>query len=144
LPTARQFADPLESAIAEILPSTGVMRHRDAVKTRRHQQLASRQTGLRTRSISSVVISEQARDRRHSVRHSGVAFEERLFPRRITLCGQKESDAMNDEPKKQEPEIMPPVPKVEPERPGPEIPPDKDAPERESPIRAANGALLWN
>jgi hypothetical protein len=46
--------------------------------------------------------------------------------------------------KKQEPEIMPPVPKVEPERPGPEIPPDKDAPERESPIRAANGALLWN
>jgi hypothetical protein len=56
----------------------------------------------------------------------------------------KKSDAMNDEPKKQEPEIMPPVPKVEPERPGPEIPPDKDAPERESPIRAANGALLWN
>jgi hypothetical protein len=59
----------------------------------------------------------------------------------------KESDAMNDEPKKQEPEIMPPVPKVEPvepERPGPEIPPDKDVPEKESPIRASNGALLWN
>jgi hypothetical protein len=31
LPTARQFADPLESAIAEILPSSRVMRHRDAV-----------------------------------------------------------------------------------------------------------------
>ena len=49
--------------------------------------------------------------------------------------------------KKQEPEIMPPVPKVEPvepERPGPEIPPDKDVPEKESPIRASNGALLWN
>jgi hypothetical protein len=59
----------------------------------------------------------------------------------------KKSDAMNDEPKKQEPEIMPPVPKmepVEPERPGPEIPPDKDVPEKESPIRASNGALLWN
>jgi hypothetical protein len=47
---------------------------------------------------------------------------------------------MNDEPKKQEPEIMPPGPKVEPERPGPEIPSDKDVPERESHIRAANGA----
>jgi len=47
---------------------------------------------------------------------------------------------MNDEPKKQEPEIMPPGPKVEPERPGPEIPSDKDVPERESHIRAADGA----
>ena len=47
---------------------------------------------------------------------------------------------MNDEPKKQEPEIVPPGPKVEPERPGPEIPSDKDVPERESHIRAANGA----
>ena len=41
---------------------------------------------------------------------------------------------MNDEPKKQEPEIMPPGPKVEPERPGPEIPSDKDVPERKSHI----------
>ena len=28
---------------------------------------------------------------------------------------------MNDEPKKQEPEIMPPGPNVEPERPGPKF-----------------------
>jgi hypothetical protein len=33
---------------------------------------------------------------------------------------------MNNEPKRQEPEIMPPVPKGEPERLVPEIPPDKD------------------
>jgi hypothetical protein len=45
-------------------------------------------------------------------------------------------DAMNDEPKKQEPEIMPPVPEVEPERNVPEIPPDKDAPEKKGPVRA--------
>jgi len=39
----------------------------------------------------------------------------------------------NDEPKRQEPEIMPPVPEVEP-RPEPaEIPPDKDAPEKNAP-----------
>jgi hypothetical protein len=43
---------------------------------------------------------------------------------------------MDGEPKKQEPEIMPPVPGVEPERDIPEIPPDKDAPEKKSPIRA--------
>jgi hypothetical protein len=40
---------------------------------------------------------------------------------------------MNDEPKKQEPEIMPPVPEVEPERNVPEIPPDKDVPEKKGP-----------
>jgi hypothetical protein len=45
---------------------------------------------------------------------------------------------MDGEPKKQEPEIMPPVPEVEPERDIPEIPPDKDAPEKKSPIRADN------
>jgi hypothetical protein len=43
---------------------------------------------------------------------------------------------MNDEPKKQEPEIMPPVPEVEPERNVPEIPPDKDAPEKKGPTQA--------
>ena len=43
---------------------------------------------------------------------------------------------MNSEPKKQEPEITPSVPEVEPERDVPEIPPDKDVPEKESPIRA--------
>jgi hypothetical protein len=40
---------------------------------------------------------------------------------------------MNNEPKRQEPEFMPPVPKGEPERLVPEIPPDKDAPERKLP-----------
>jgi hypothetical protein len=43
---------------------------------------------------------------------------------------------MNDEPKKQEPEIMPPVPVVEPERNIPEVPPDKDAPEKKGPTQA--------
>jgi hypothetical protein len=43
---------------------------------------------------------------------------------------------MADEPKRQEPEIMPPVPQEEPQRNVPEIPPDKDAPEKEARIRA--------
>jgi len=42
---------------------------------------------------------------------------------------------MNDEPKK-EPEIMPPVPVVEPERNIPEVPPDKDVPEKKGPTQA--------
>jgi hypothetical protein len=42
---------------------------------------------------------------------------------------------MGNEPKRQEPEIMPPVPEVEPERRIPEIPPDKDAPEKQSPVK---------
>jgi hypothetical protein len=45
---------------------------------------------------------------------------------------------MNGEPKKQEPEIMPPLPKVEPEPEVPEISPDKDAPEKKGPIRATS------
>jgi hypothetical protein len=45
---------------------------------------------------------------------------------------------MDNEPKRPEPEIMPPVPVKEPERTPPEIPPDKDTPERQSPTRAAN------
>jgi hypothetical protein len=48
----------------------------------------------------------------------------------------RKGDVMDSEPKKQEPEIMPPVPEVEPERNVPEIPPDKDAPEKKSPIQA--------
>jgi hypothetical protein len=43
---------------------------------------------------------------------------------------------MNDEPKKQEPEIMPSLPEVEPERNLPEIPLDKDVPEKKGPIQA--------
>lgn len=42
---------------------------------------------------------------------------------------------MAEQPKQPEPEIMPPVPKVEPRQGGVEIPPDKDAPERESPTK---------
>lgn len=42
---------------------------------------------------------------------------------------QREGAVMDREPKMQEPEIMPPVPKVAPGRNSPEIPPDKDAPE---------------
>jgi hypothetical protein len=42
---------------------------------------------------------------------------------------------MDDEPKRQEPEIKPPAPEVVPERKGPEIPPDKDAPQKEAPTR---------
>jgi len=42
---------------------------------------------------------------------------------------------MGNEPKRQEPEIMPPVPEVEPERSIPEIPPDKDALEKQSPVK---------
>jgi hypothetical protein len=39
------------------------------------------------------------------------------------------------DPKRQEPEIMPPVPNTEPRRSTPEIPADKDAPEKTSPAR---------
>jgi hypothetical protein len=61
---------------------------------------------------------------------------ERFGCRTVALCRTKEGDAMNGEPKKQEPEIMPPVPEVEPERNVPEIPPDKDAPEKKGPVQA--------
>jgi hypothetical protein len=45
---------------------------------------------------------------------------------------------MNNEPKKREPEIMPPLPKEDPVRPPPEIPSDKDAPQKETPLRAGD------
>jgi hypothetical protein len=38
---------------------------------------------------------------------------------------------MNSEPKRQEPEIVPPVPNMVPGRSMPEIPPDKDAPQKQ-------------
>ena len=41
-----------------------------------------------------------------------------------------------DERKQPEPEIMPPVPKTEPQPGGVEIPPDKDPPQKQSPISA--------
>jgi hypothetical protein len=41
-----------------------------------------------------------------------------------------------DEPKQPQPEIVPPVPKTEPQRRSVEIPPDKDAPEKRGPASA--------
>jgi hypothetical protein len=54
----------------------------------------------------------------------------------VAVYRTKQGDAMNDEPKIQEPEIMPPVPEVEPERSVPEIPSDKDVPEKKGPVQA--------
>jgi hypothetical protein len=45
---------------------------------------------------------------------------------------------MDNEPKRQQPEIMPPVPQEAPTRAVPEIPADKDAPEKISPVRGEN------
>jgi hypothetical protein len=45
---------------------------------------------------------------------------------------------MDNEPRRQDPEIMPPVPNVVPERSTPEIPADKDAPEKKGPVQDAN------
>jgi hypothetical protein len=47
----------------------------------------------------------------------------------------REGIAMIDEPKPLQPEIMPPVPEVKPDRGTPEIPPDKDAPEKKGPVQ---------
>jgi hypothetical protein len=44
--------------------------------------------------------------------------------------------AVMDEPKRPEPEIVPPVTETEPRREGVEVPPDKDAPEKRSPASA--------
>jgi hypothetical protein len=46
---------------------------------------------------------------------------------------------MDTEPKKQEPEIVPPVPVVEPARNVPEIPPDKDTPKKTRLVHAKAG-----
>jgi hypothetical protein len=43
---------------------------------------------------------------------------------------------MNDEPKRPEPEIRPPMPNENPQPSLPEIPADKDAPQKDSPVRA--------
>jgi hypothetical protein len=45
---------------------------------------------------------------------------------------------MASEPKRQEPEIVPPKPDVEPQRSPVEIPQDKDAPERNAPVRGTS------
>ena len=44
---------------------------------------------------------------------------------------------MDQEPKRQEPEIMPPRPQAEPGRSVPEIPPN-DVPEKTSPVQGEN------
>ncbi len=41
----------------------------------------------------------------------------------------------DNEPKRPEPEIMPPVPNTAPQRSQPEIPADKDAPAKDSPAK---------
>jgi hypothetical protein len=41
-----------------------------------------------------------------------------------------------DERKQPEPEVMPPVPKTEPQQGGMEVPPDKNAPQKQSPTSA--------
>jgi hypothetical protein len=43
-----------------------------------------------------------------------------------------------DQPKQPEPEILPPVPKSEPQRTVPAIPPNQDAPEKRSPTKGEN------
>ena len=48
---------------------------------------------------------------------------------------------MDTEPKKQEPEIVPPAPVVKPARNVPEIPPDNDTPEKRSPVQAKAGLI---
>jgi len=42
---------------------------------------------------------------------------------------------MDNEPKRPEPEIMPPGPNTVPQRSEPEIPADKDTPEKNSPAK---------
>jgi hypothetical protein len=45
---------------------------------------------------------------------------------------------MDNEPKRQEPEIMPSAPVEDPHHNVPEIPSDKDAPEKKGPTRGGN------
>ena len=65
-----------------------------------------------------------------------MVFEERLFRRTVSLAIQSVRAAMDNEPKRQEPDIPPPVPQIEPDRGVPEIPPDKDTPGKKGPVRA--------
>jgi len=49
---------------------------------------------------------------------------------------------MNNEPKKPEPEIMPPLPNEAPVRTPPEIPPDTEAPQKEAPLRSERTSTI--
>ena len=60
---------------------------------------------------------------------------ERLLRQGIVPHQGSEKGCMDDEPKRQEPEIMPPVPNMVPGPGVPEIPPDKDAPQRKDPSK---------
>jgi hypothetical protein len=66
---------------------------------------------------------------------------ERLSPACVVLrsfdvqVGQARDIMTDNEPKRPEPEIMPPVPNTEPQRSQPEIPADKDAPAKDSPAK---------
>ena len=51
---------------------------------------------------------------------------------------------MDSEPKRQEPDIPPPVPQIQPDRNVPEIPPDIDTPEKRSPVQARKGYPVAN
>lgn len=63
---------------------------------------------------------------------------ERLFRHGIVQRQLAKRAAMDGEPKRQEPEIMPPVPEVAPGRRAPEIPPNKDTPEKNVPIQGGS------
>ena len=62
---------------------------------------------------------------------------ERFIRWGVALRAPVRRSTMDKEPKRQEPEIMPPVPQVEPGRSVPEIPPD-NMPEKKAPIRGEN------
>jgi hypothetical protein len=60
---------------------------------------------------------------------------ERLIRRGVALCDPVRRPPMDKAPKRQEPEITPPRPRVEPGRSVPEIPPDQDVPEKTTPVQ---------
>ena len=67
--------------------------------------------------------------------HGKVHRPERLICRGVAPSELVRKPTMDKEPKRQEPEIMPPRPQIEPARSVPEIPPDNDVPEKTTPVR---------
>jgi hypothetical protein len=67
-----------------------------------------------------------------------VHFPEHLFRHRVTSSGERLREGstapMNDQPKREAPEISPAAPKLEPQRETPEIP-DQEAPEKTTPVQ---------
>jgi hypothetical protein len=74
------------------------------------------------------------RNQRASISESSSLLE-RLIRRGIALRVPVRRPMMDEEPKRQEPDILPPVPQVEPGRSMPEIPPDKGVPEKSVPTQ---------